>query len=213
MLKDISPSIIPSAVQGLFMRSFAKLKIKKEDMVQTRATNLQNMSTSEEQIAALTQVVETLRQQITNLNQQVTDQATELQAARQANQQVAFALNPTRASTNVIGMMSKDGMKSYKLGLEKVYSLCFDRKPKSVNFFRATVHKKALDCGWYDTGGKIFNILNTSVTPKACYYPPNYQENNRLNTPKESIQLKCIFRLSKLKKMVIASPIIEYVLS
>ena len=143
-------------------------------MVQTRARNyptpnLQNMSTSEEKIAALTQVVDTLRQQITNLNQQVTDQATELQAAPQANQQVTFALNPIRASTNVIDMMSKDGMKLYKLGLQKVHSLSFDGKPKNVNFFRATVHKKALDCGWYDTGGNIFNILDTSVTPNKTY--------------------------------------------
>ena len=111
-------------------------------MVQTRARyypnpHLQNMSTSEEQIAELTQVVETLHQQITLLNQQVNNQANELQAALQANQQVpqanqhvAFALNPIRASTNVIDMTSKDGMKLYKLGLEKVHSLCFDGKQK-----------------------------------------------------------------------------------
>ena len=150
-------------------------------MVQTRARyypnpHLPNMSTSEEQIAELAQVVETLHQQITFLNQQVNNQANDLQAALQANQQahqanqhVAFALNPIRASTNVIDMTSKDGMKLYKLGLEKVHSLCFDGKPENVNFFRATVHKKALDCGWYDTWGNIFNIVDTSVTPNKTY--------------------------------------------
>ena len=93
-------------------------------MVRTRARdypilNLQNMSTSEEQIAQLTQVANALREQITNLNQQVTNQATELQAARaqanqvQVNQQVAFAMNPVRATTTLIDMMSKSGMKMY----------------------------------------------------------------------------------------------------
>ncbi len=162
-------------------------------MVTTRARsysnpNLQNMSTPEEQIAALNELVTGLTAQITTLNQQVTNQATELQAARtqatqaaqaaqapqaqanqQGNQQVTFALNPIRASTTVIDMLSRNGMKMYKLGLEKVHSVLFDGKPENVNFFRANVQKKAIDCGWYDTGGNIFNIEDTSVTPSKTY--------------------------------------------
>lgn len=154
-------------------------------MVRTRARdyqtqNLQNMSNPEEQIAQLTQVVETLRDQITDLNQQVTNQANDLQAAQaQANQQpqgqqqqqqpVTFALNPIRATTNVIDMLSKSGIKMYELGLTKVHSVLFDGKPENVNFFRANVHKKAIDCGWYDAGGNIFNVHDTTVTPNKVY--------------------------------------------
>jgi hypothetical protein len=38
-----------------------------------------------------------------------------------------------------------------------------------VNFFRANVHRKGVDSGWYETGGNIFNIEDTSVTPPKVY--------------------------------------------
>lgn len=57
----------------------------------------------------------------------------------------------------------------YKLGLEKVHSVLFDGKSESVNFFRANVHRKALDSGWYEGTGNIFDILDDSVTPNMTY--------------------------------------------
>ncbi|GFH44539.1 hypothetical protein CTEN210_01013 [Chaetoceros tenuissimus] len=155
------------------------------------------MSTPEEQIAQLNELVNGLTSQLTTLNQQVTDQGAELQVARaqatqaaqdaqaaqaaqanqaqanqqgnQGNQQVNFALNPVRATTNVIDMFAKNGIKMYELGVAKVHSILYNGKPENVNFFRANVHKKAVKCGWYDAGGNIFNIEDNSVTPSKTY--------------------------------------------
>lgn len=133
------------------------------------------METAEQQIALLTQMVGELRQQITGLNRQVTEQASIATAARQVRdptdnpQAVRFALNPIRATTALIDMASKEGVKLYKLGLEKVHSVLFDGKSENVNFFRSNVHRKALDSGWYEGEGNIFNILDDTVTPNKTY--------------------------------------------
>jgi hypothetical protein len=135
------------------------------------------MADPAEQINQLTQLVQTLREQVQNLSGQVATTNAAVNAANQqanqgqnqGNQNVTFALNPIKATTTLIDMTSKEGVKLYKLGLEKVHDVLFNGKSENVNFFRANVHRKGVDSGWYETGGNIFNIEDKSVTPTKTY--------------------------------------------
>lgn len=133
-------------------------------MVSTRSRrySIDNMADPDQQatINQLTNQVAALQAQVQNL-----------QGRNPQNQAVTFALNPSTANDAVIDMSTKEGMKIYEAGLQKVHTTLFDGKSKNVNFFRANVNRKATDAGWNHAAGagNIFQIEDTSVTPSKTY--------------------------------------------